>query len=257
MLIDAIYTLLLSILSLFGSDIYDKTEPDVPTQNAEQSILVFSKTNKDVYRHPSIEIGQAVLSEIAEREDWGIYLTENGAVFSDENLEKFDSIIFLSTAGNILSVSQKRAIERFVEEGGGLLGIHAAAETEPHWNWYKKALGATYSGHVPPQLARIDLVETEVTRGLPEAWELNEEWWSFSITAREEIEILGLLDESSYEAGDQHMNGYHPIIWRRSIEQGRIFYTGLGHSEEVFGDMLFQQHLINAIRWTTNDNTKD
>lgn len=254
MFIDTIYTILLLILSFFGADLYDKTAPNLPSQSAEQAILVFSKTNKDVYRHPSIEAGKEAFASLAEREGWGIYVTENGAVFSDENLENFDAIIFLSTAGNILSIGQKKAIESFVEDGGGLVGIHAATETEPHWNWYKKAVGATYAGHVAPQAAKIEILETDATKGLPKIWELEDEWWSFHLTDGVTLEVLGSLDESSYDVGDKHMNGQHPIIWRRNVEQGRVFYTGLGHSEEVFANPVFQQHLINAVSWAVGDS---
>jgi type 1 glutamine amidotransferase len=40
-----------------------------------------------------------------------------------------------------------------------------------------------------------------------------------------------------------------PISWTKAYGAGRVFYTALGHREEVWQDARFQTHLLGAIRW--------
>ncbi len=244
---DFIYTLLLFIYSFFNPDLYDSTPPAIDIDNQRFSVLVFSKTQASAYRHKSIPQGREALKQIAEENGWSIFLTENGAVFNETDLNKFDTVVFLSTSGNILSISQKRALKEYITNGGGFLGVHSASDTEHRWSWYKSAMAGMYNNHVPPKAATLNKeIEHPTVKALPSNWEVTDEWYNYSPNPRENAEVLVSLDATDLKGiGDAQ-----PVIWYQLLEKGRFYYTGLGHRPEMFDEVIFRQHLSAAIAWT-------
>ena len=41
-----------------------------------------------------------------------------------------------------------------------------------------------------------------------------------------------------------------PVAWTRIHNGGRVFYTSLGHREDVWTNPKWQQHLMGGIAWT-------
>ena len=68
-------------------------------------------------------------------------------MFTDENLALYDAVVFLSTTGDVLNADQQAAFERYIQAGGGYVGIHAASDTEYTWKWYGHLVGAYFRGH--------------------------------------------------------------------------------------------------------------
>ena len=46
------------------------------------------------------------------------------------NLANYRAVVFLNTAGNLLSTAQENAVQAFVQGGGGFVGIGSAAQGE-------------------------------------------------------------------------------------------------------------------------------
>ena len=46
----------------------------------------------------------------------------------------------------------------------------------------------------------------------------------------------------------------YAMAWTRNYDKGRVFYTALGHREEVWRDERFQKMLIQAMRWATGQD---
>ena len=86
------------------------------------------------------------------------------------------------------------------------------------------------------------------TAHLPQAFQLQDEWYNFQQNPRASVSVLMTLDESSYAPGADAM-GDHPIAWFHEFDGGRAFYTALGHRPELYTDPLFTQHLLGGIRW--------
>ncbi|MEQ8338102.1 MAG: ThuA domain-containing protein, partial [Cyclobacteriaceae bacterium] len=62
-----------------------------------------------------------------------------------------------------------------------------------------------------------------------------------------EVTVLANLDESSYEGGKNGTN--HPIAWYQEYDGGKMFYTGLGHTEASFSNPDFLQHVWGGIEY--------
>ena len=74
--------------------------------------------------------------------------TKDASIFNDDDLKKYHAIIFLNSTGNILNAEQQAAFERYIQAGGGFVGIHSAAATEYEWPWYGKLMGAFFSSAI-------------------------------------------------------------------------------------------------------------
>ena len=107
--------------------------------------LIFSKTA--AFRHTAcISQGTRIALMSAQR-GFDVDATENAALFTDENLAKYDVVIFLCTSGDVLDDTQQAAFERYIRAGGGYAGIHSASDTEYDWAWYGGLVGAYFRDH--------------------------------------------------------------------------------------------------------------
>ncbi|MEZ5502032.1 MAG: ThuA domain-containing protein [Halioglobus sp.] len=248
---------------VFPSHQHDTVAPALPADLPAPAILVFSKTN--AFRHKEgIEGGARALQSIAAKHGWGMFHTENGAVFNDRDLARFAVVVFLNASGDMLSTEQQQAFESWYKAGGGWLGIHSAGD-DSHlaWRWYRDNLiGATFTAHIlGPQFQRATVVlenDTHpVLRGLPDIWDHEEEWYSWERSPRAEgFTILATVDEESYTPVQKFMGnerdlrmGDHPVVWSNCIEQGRSVYTAMGHKAEAFEEPQVRLLLENALSW--------
>lgn len=219
------------------------------------SILVFSKTNG--WRHSSIPFGIEAIEELGAEYGFDPVFTEDADAFSEENLRRYQAVVFLNTTRNVLNPAQQTAFERYIQAGGGYAGIHSAADTEYEWPWYGKLMGAWFSSHPNHpnvRTATINVVDREhaATKHLPERWERDDEWYNYR-SFYPGIEVLAQLDEETYDGGTN--GSFHPISWYHEFDGGRAFYTGLGHTDESFSDPLFLDHLLGGIRYAMGDDT--
>jgi cytochrome c len=218
-------------------------------------ILVFSKTKG--YRHASINVAKPAILKLGQENGFAVDTTENADTFSEENLKKYAAVVFLSTTGDVLDLQQQNALKRFIQAGGGFVGVHAAADTEYDWWWYNKLVGAWFQSHPKTQKAKIikvDNIDPRFNIQLPENWERTDELYNYKKIG-DDLNVLFKLDESSYEGGEN--NGDHPWAWWHDFEGGRSFYTGMGHTDESWTEPEFLAHLTSGIKYAIGDNKLD
>lgn len=228
--------------------------PAVPAgaEEASYRVLVFSKTTG--YRHASIPDGIAAIQKLGQDNGFAVDATEDDTQFTDANLAKYDAVIFLSTTGDpVTQPEEKAAFQRYIEAGGGYLGIHAAADSGYTWAWYGGLVGAYFRDHPAIQQALVRVVGqgTEATRDLPNKWWRTDEWYNFRTNPRGSVRVLATTDESTYNPVGYtggSMGSDHPIAWCHPYDGGRAVYTAMGHTSESFTEPLYLQHLLGAIR---------
>ena len=147
--------------------------------NTMPRILVFSKTKG--FRHASIPDGKAAIKKLGLENGFEVDTTEDAGKFNDDSLKKYAAVIFLNTTGNVLDNNQEIAFERFIQAGGGFVGIHSATDTEYDWGWYGDLVGAYFVNHPAIQPASLLVVDTSQpsTRFLPVVWKRTDEWYNF------------------------------------------------------------------------------
>lgn len=213
-------------------------------------VLVFSKTTG--FRHDSIPEGIALVQALGAANGFGVDVGENAAVFTSQGLSAYRAVIFLNTSGEVLNAGEQAALEAYVRQGGGWVGVHAAADTEHAWPFYGELLGrgAWFVTHPPIQAATLQREDAShpSTRHYPARLSFTDEWYNFQANPRGAVDVLLTLDESSYVPGAGAM-GDHPIAWCHSVGSGRAWYTGLGHRSETYAEASFSQHLLGGILW--------
>lgn len=213
----------------------------------ENKVLVFAKTKG--FFHASIPKGLVTLMKICQQDGIQVDTSRDATVFTDELLSQYKAVVFLNTTGDILNDAQQAVFERYIRQGGGFVGIHAATDTEYDWPWYNKLVGAYFLSHPPKQQVAVIRVTDKThpaTEFLPDEWIRTDEWYDFK-SISPDIKVLAYLDEKSYSGGK---NGEkHPFIWYHEFEGGRAFYTGAGHRDDNFDEVLLQKQLLAAIKW--------
>ena len=238
-----------------GQDTGQDTSQETAQADEPYDVLVFSKTAG--FRHSSIEDGIAAVQQLGSAHNFTVTATEDAAAFSTGNLAQYEAVVFLSTPGDVLNDAQQDAFEGYINNGGGYVGIHAAADTEYDWEWYDGLAGALFHSHPHIQQADIHVENRahDATAHLGDVWQRTDEWYNYRSNPRGTAQVLASLDESSYSGGT--MDGDHPIAWCKEYEGGRAFYTGGGHTEESFGEADFVRHLLGGIRWAAGRTNAD
>ncbi len=214
---------------------------------ASPRVLVFSRTMG--YRHLSIPAGIAAIQTLGRSDGFDVYTSEDPAVFTLENLSRYDVVVFLNTTGDVLAASQQVAFEAFIAAGGGFVGVHAATDTEYDWPFYGALVGAYFKSHPAIQYGSLQ-VETAAhpsTATLPETFLHYDEWYDFQALPAASITTLLTIDEASYTGGT--MGSPHPIAWYHEYGGGRSWYTAMGHTESSYTYSPFLEHLRGGIRW--------
>ena len=224
----------------------------INAQEKEPKVLVFSKTG--AFRHRSIPAGITFFKKLQVETKWKINFTEASEDFSSENLKNYNVVVFLNTTGNILNNQQKKAFQKYINNGNGFVGIHAASDTEKKWSWFTNMIGATFKDH--PKVQNATLVvdkssEHPAICHLKKQEIFKDEWYNFLKPVAKHVNILASVDESSYQ-GKQMNSKIHPIVWYHHFNGGRIFYTGLGHTNESYQDTRFQKMIKGGILWAAN-----
>lgn len=223
-------------------------------QQAPPRILVFSKTAK--FRHSAIKEGKTAIMKLGMENGFQVDTTENADYFEEATLQKYAAVIFLNTTGDVLDYPQQAHFERYIQAGGGFLGVHAATDTEYDWKWYNNLVGAYFKGHPKIQTATLNCLDHThpSTSFLADTWVKKDEWYNFK-SINPDMNVLLTIDETSYEGGTNGAS--HPMAWYHDYDGGRAFYTGLGHTKETYQEPQFLQHLLGGIQYAIGDGQLD
>ncbi len=219
-------------------------------QSPKINVLVFSKT--EAFRHASIGAGITALTKMSKDKGFGVNFTEDAALFNQKELSKYNAVVFLNTTGNVLNDEQQSVFERYIQAGGGYLGIHSATDCEYDWAWYGQLAGAYFLDH-PSTPSNVQKGKYSVvaknhwgTQGMPDQFERTDEFYSFR-NISPKINVLLTIDEKSYQGGKNP--DYHPMSWYQEFDGGRSFYTAMGHTDETFSEPLFLNHLWAGLNY--------
>ena len=251
----------------FPSHAHETTPPPIPAGVRSPAILLFTKTNS--FRHrEGIKAGVRTVETMAEGIGWGVFHTENSAVFNAEDLSRFSVVMSLNTSGDILSDAQQLVFQNWLRAGGGWIGVHSAGDgSHKDWPWYvENLIGADFTAHIlGPQFQTAKVINERpqhpVMRLLPDQWAHEEEWYSWEESPRGKgFTILARIDEDSYSPVQKAFGrevdlrmGDHPVVWARCVGRGRAVYSAMGHGAAAFASAEYQQLLGAAMVWAMDE----
>ena len=212
----------------------------------EKRVLIFCKTAG--YHHESIAAGVKAIEKLGAENNFDVDSTTDSRKFTYDNLKRYAAVIFLSTTHDVLDGAQQKEFIRYIEAGGGFMGIHAATDCEYNWQWYGDLVGGYFKSHPKQQEARFFIVDktNPATQGFPDPWTHFDELYNFKYL-NPDIHVLIKIDETSYTGGANGDN--HPMAWYHDFDGGRSFYTALGHTDQTWSDTLFLHHLLAGLKY--------
>ena len=229
------------------------TAASAEAQTAKK-ILVVTVTKG--FRHSSIPTAEKVLAKIAEKSgaftvDYVRNDEDMANKMTAEVLKNYDGFVFANTTG-VLPLPDKEAFLNEIKNGKGFVGMHSASDTfhgKDQVDPYLQMLGGEFRAH-HAQVGIECLVQDfkhPATKHFGE---------SFCVE-REEVYLMKNYDSSAVHellVLDKHPNqksvfGRFPVAWCKKFGQGHVFYTSLGHREDVWENEAYQKHILGGLKW--------
>jgi len=238
-----------------------------PSHGNPRKVLVVTVTKG--FRHSSIPTAEKVLGELAASS--GVFTVDYVRTDADmaqkmtaAALADYDGVIFANTTGD-LPLPDKQAFLDWIKSGKAFIGMHSATDTfrdhkppDP----YVEMIGGEFKEHHAQ--AVVDCINQDpkhpACRPLGPTFHLKDEIYLLKNFDRSKVHGLLALDK---HPNDQTPGDY-PIAWCKTYGKGRVFYTSLGHREDVWTpntpesfkrenpkevSEAYQKHILGGIKW--------
>ena len=240
----------------------------------KQKVLYFSRSAGFVHpmvirKEDGLSVSDKVLIALGQKNGFEVVCTQDGAVF-DGDLDQYDCFAFY-TSGNLTGKSDKpqpgepmspEGKDRFmaaIEAGKGFVGIHSATDSfrSSAIDRYIAMIGGEFLGHNAQQKAKMKVTDPKFPgmAGLGDGFEMMEEWYAF-VKFASDLHVI-LVQETEGMKGTNYQRPSYPATWARMQGKGRVFYTSLGHREDVITGPEFAQVLLGGLSWTMRNVEAD
>lgn len=214
---------------------------------------------------------ERVVTELGKKHGFEVVATKDGGVF-DSDLGQYDAFLFYTTgdltaaksADNTppMSKAGKQRLLDAVHSGKGFLASHCGADTfhspgpgkenQPpdKRDPYIAMVGGEFIRHGGQQKGRLAVVDHKFPGLSGFGDELvipTEEWYSLKNFA-DNLHVLLVLDTQGMHDKDYERPPF-PSTWARMHGKGRVFYTSMGHREDVWDNADFQTVLLGGLAW--------
>ena len=209
---------------------------------------------------------ERVLIEMGKKSGFDVTATKDGSVFTADALKQFDVIAFyttgdLTTPGTDKSTPMpaggKEALFDFVRSGKGFVGFHCASDTfhgkDNVVDPYIRMCGGEFAGHGAQQNSKI-LVAPNTKFPIKDLkeYEMHEEWYEFK-NLNPDIHVILVQNTKSMREKAYTSQPDYPMTWARKEGNGRVFYTSMGHREDVWTNPLFQAVTLGGLAWAAGN----
>lgn len=226
-------------------------------------VLVYTK-NGEGYVHDNIPRSIATLEKLGEEHGFAVDTSDDPAVFTEANLKQYDALVFSNTNNETFDTDdQRRALQAYVRDGGGFVGIHSASGSERDWPWFSKLVGGNFERHAPQQDFTVEVVDRAhpSTSFLPERWDIADDECYYLDELHPGIRVLLAADLATVE--DEERDAFpgelfgdrFPLAWYQTFDGGRQWYTALGHRSEHYEDSRFTRHILGGLQWVVGGGT--
>jgi type 1 glutamine amidotransferase len=185
-------------------------------------------------------------------------------------LKTFDAFFFYTT-GDLtqpgedknppMSKDGKEALVEAIRAGKGFVGTHSASDTfhslgegfatQPaaERDAYIQMLGGEFIRHGPQQEASLKVASPLFPgcKELGREFRLKDEWYSLKNFATDLHVILAQVTQGM--EGTDYQRPDYPATWARLHGKGRVFYTSMGHRDDVWTNPTFQAVLLGGLAW--------
>jgi type 1 glutamine amidotransferase len=197
----------------------------------------------------------------AAEQKWEEQLKQALMKMSPESLKNYDGVVFLSTTGD-LPIPDKEGFLNWIKSGKAFIGIHSAGDTFHGWPEFIDMIGGEFKTHGPQ--VGVDCLNEDpqhpATAHLGKVWTIpQEEIYQYKNYDPAKVHELLVMDKHP----NNKTPGHYPVSWCRDYGKGKVFYTSLGHREDIWDadpniadrknpveiSKAYQAHVLGGIRW--------
>lgn len=239
----------------------DDKKPDRSPKNVG-AVLVFSGTGW--YRHPETAAISGWLARLSDDLGMQVDVTESPKDLKSL-LDRYDVLILNNSNElvKLLDESHRKKVQKWYEAGGGIVALHAALVHQKEWKWLSELAGCDFNSDSEFLEAKVVVdpanKDHPTVKGFGDSFVYKADWTNHdrSVTGQPGVNVLLRVDEKSYEPVRDYfmkrdgkaMGDDHPIAWTNTLNDGRFFYTELGHDVRSLETKFGRQHIAEAIRW--------
>ena len=245
----------LFLLSISFSMVFSQKYDNKTVSLKGKRILLFTKNGKG-YIHDNISVSVKAFFKLSLEQGFQLDTSSNASVFTNENLKKYHALVFSNTNNEVFDTeAQKVAVMRYIQAGGGFVGIHIACGTERNWVWFKQMLGGTFLFHPVFQEFNVRVLDKEhpSCKNIPDPWVVKDELY-FLKEMNPTIRVLMVSDFSKMtdkRPMPETFGKVFPCVWCNTYDGGRQWYTALGHDKRNYENPLYMRHILGGLQWVT------
>jgi type 1 glutamine amidotransferase len=221
-------------------------------------VLVYTK-NGEGYVHDNIPHAVKSIEKMGQEQGFEVTATDDPSVFSDDRLKQYKLLIFTSTNNDVFdNDGQRLAFRRYIQSGGGFVGIHSVVGTERKWEWFKQLVGGTFVWHPKFQKYKIKVLDQEhpTVQNMPTVWEKEDECYfmkeiypGIKVTMAHDLESLDQEQKEKIDESSIPFSKLYPAVWHQAFDGGHVWVTALGHHMKDYEDPIFMQHILQGIEF--------
>ncbi|MEO7649528.1 MAG: ThuA domain-containing protein [Bryobacteraceae bacterium] len=233
----------------------------LPAQVKRKKILAIGRSQG--YQHDSASHGLATIWRLGQETGlWDTFIKTDTELITKKkhkgnrkNLDDFDAVFFFTSGELELDDEQKASLLSFVrDDGKGFLGAHSATDTLYNWPEYGEMIGGYFDLHPWHQPVRIKIEDPAfpATKHFPPSFEIADEIYQFRNFARDRVRVLMSVDTSTVDLTKPEVHRADKdfaVTWVRPYGKGRVFYSALGHREEVWNRADIRKMWVEGVQW--------
>jgi type 1 glutamine amidotransferase len=233
-------------------------------QGAENKILVYTRnfvSSGKGYVHDNILHSVDAIKKMGAEKGFGVDVSDDPKVFTDGNLKQYKALVFSNSNNEAFDTdAQREAFRKYIDAGGGFVGIHSASGSERQWPYFWSLIGGKFLRHPKLQRFTISVADRDhaATRSLPRTFEWEDECY-FLEFLNPDMHALLTVDPAKLDDPDRPKHpaslfgASMPLAWTLRVGGARQFYTALGHKKEHYRNPLFVGHLAGGILWAMGE----
>ncbi len=208
------------------------------------------------YVHDNIASSVAAIRKMGQESGFIVDASDDPGVFTDANLRQYAALVFANSNNQAFSDdAQRDAFKRYIEAGGGFVGLHSASGSERDWPYFWSVLGGKFAAHPHQQPFTVRVVDPgfAAVKGVPAQFTWTDECYFLDhlnpgihpvlVTDRTKISTEPMTIDVTKFPVDL------PLAWYQEFDGGREFYLALGHNKEDYANPLLYGIIRNGILW--------
>lgn len=227
-------------------------------------VLVYTKNGKG-YVHDNIASAVKCVQTLGTQYNFKVDTSSSASVMTEANLKQYTLLLFPSTNNDVFDTdAQRLAFRRYIEAGGGFVGLHSVTGTERNWKWFKMMMGGTFSWHANFQKFKVRIIDPSHPSmvGLPAVWEKADECYFAKelypgprVLAVHDITTLNTSDSTQKNLIIKNAGAYaqfYPSVWYYDYDGGHSWCTVYGHDKKDYSDPVFVKHVFQGIQYVAS-----